>query len=129
MSDNPYLTVLDNYGWLADLYMIDYVVECQWEILPTSWRNYFSQLLELSECDRSKVRDIMKFILCAPCEYSIDPNLLSKIRRIPVPLSFLALKKCILSLSAHSFANVTCPKDFSKYIQFKGIAVRNFDFS
>uniref|UniRef100_A0A914DRN6 Methyltransferase domain-containing protein n=1 Tax=Acrobeloides nanus TaxID=290746 RepID=A0A914DRN6_9BILA len=65
----------------------------------------------------------MKFILCAPCEYdSIDPNLLCKIRRIPVPLSFLALKKCILSLSAHSFANVTCPKDFSKYIQFKGIA-------
>lgn len=114
--DGHYREILSEYGWLADLYMIDYVVERQWQKLPDSWRNYFGQLLNLIDGDRSSVRDLMKFLLCSPSEHQIDAELLKKFSSILPPLSFSSLKMNVKMLSSHSYTKVEKPSDFLKYL-------------
>lgn len=123
MTRDPYSIVLSNYGWLADLYMIDYVVEDQWNKLPSSWLSYFERLLSFVKGDRSKIRDLMKFILYPTSECPIDHELLCKIRQVPAPLSFSALKLCIKRLSYFSNVKITRPDDFLKFIECNGFQV------
>lgn len=41
--------VVDSFGWLSNLYIIDYFVDNHWNLLPASWREYFDALIAKSE--------------------------------------------------------------------------------
>ncbi|VDK75529.1 unnamed protein product [Anisakis simplex] len=40
--------LLEQYGWIADLYMIDFFVDDHWTRLPSSWRNCFDNFDAIS---------------------------------------------------------------------------------
>ena len=76
------LSIINDYQWLIDAYVLDYYTEDHWNQLPLSWRTAFQDLEDVDQ-----LADLLN-------ERS------SQTSSVVLPLSLLALKKCMQKLCA-----------------------------
>lgn len=95
-NELPYAKVLKEFGWLGDLYALDYYIEQHWHRLPQSWQNHFDECVFNSKKNLNTLSvQMVKFV-----ESLLQPNkCFFDARCGPFPLSLIALKSCVLQLS------------------------------
>lgn len=88
-------SIFQRYGWLADLYGVDYVVERHWtQRLPASWRVHFEACI--ADCKRfadsnRRVVDLVESLLDETrCYFSATAG--------PFPLSIIMLRRVVNTL-------------------------------
>lgn len=109
--------VLKEFGWLADIYSLDFFVENHWAKLPCSWQMYFEKCIQLCNSDepgRSEV-DLLESIISHPHSYRGFKA------AGPAPLSFLEYRGCISDLSMP----YTCVKNRRELADTLGVKENN----
>ncbi|KAI1730420.1 methyltransferase domain-containing protein [Ditylenchus destructor] len=109
--------VLKEFGWLADIYSLDFFVENHWAKLPCSWKNYFEKCIQICNSDepgRSEV-DLLESIISHAHSYRGFKA------AGPAPLSFLEYKGCISDLSMP----YTCVKNRRELADMLGVKENN----
>uniref|UniRef100_A0A915EE87 Methyltransferase domain-containing protein n=1 Tax=Ditylenchus dipsaci TaxID=166011 RepID=A0A915EE87_9BILA len=119
MLSNPYSAVLKQFGWLADLYTVDFFVEHHWEKLPKAWQVYFEKCLQLSDqpkCTSQQFQQQIELIQHILSDNpTSDTTTFNKVG--PAPFSFLALKECVKQLS-YSYEAVKDKRQLCKKLNF-----------
>lgn len=103
LDELPYQKILNEFGWLSDLYALDYFVEQHWRKLPYSWQIHFDECIFNCKKNINTSSQMFNFVesLLQPNKCFFNSNC------GPFPLSLITLKKCILffSINRISFQN------------------------
>lgn len=101
----PYEIILNEFGWLADLYALDYFVEQHWHKLPHSWQKHFDKCILYCKKNYSNNLLLQMFNFVKALLNSNECFFISKCG--PFPLSLISLKKCVslLSINRIQFKN------------------------
>lgn len=85
--EKQYSRALKECQWLADMYMVDFIIEDQWRQLPADWQHYFEQRIAACGDDKNRLVDLVRDIVLHS-------------RPMPeAPLSFAEMKTTVRTLS------------------------------
>jgi hypothetical protein len=96
------IRVLDSFGWLSNLYIIDYFLEDHWSLLPGVWREYFDKVVASAQ-----VLEVIETLLD-------KTNTMLWPGDVPPPLSLMALRTSVCTRSFQHQRYVRSPAEIAK---------------